>query len=100
MFSFAVAFLYNGAQQRNRVRFNDQIFKVCINSDVVTSFAASHTVSASEFGRLKANDRNQGPFVKETSCHKLASYSGPRISEVTHAPLNLFHRRFMKGLFR
>ena len=70
----------------DRVRFNDQTFKVCINSDVVTSFAASHTVSASEFGRLKANDRNQGPFVKETSCHKLASYSGPRISEVTHAP--------------
>ena len=70
----------------DRVRFNDQTFKVCINSDVVTSFAASHTVSASEFGRLKANDRNQGPFVKETSCHKLASYCGPRISEVTHPP--------------
>ena len=43
----------------DRVHINDQTFKVYINSDVVTSFAALHTVSASEFGRLKANDRNQ-----------------------------------------
>ena len=70
----------------DRVRFNDQTYKVCINSDVVTSFAASHTVSASEFGRLKENDRNQRPFAKETFGHKPASYSVPRISEVTHAP--------------
>ena len=83
----------------DRVRFNDQTYKVCINSDVVTSFAASHTVFASEFGRLKENDRNQRPFAKETFGHKPASYSVPRICEVTHAltqpiPSQIYERPF------
>ena len=70
----------------DQARFDDQTYKVCINSDVVTSFTASHTDPASEFGRLRAKNRNQEPFIKETFCHKPASYPDPRISEVAHAP--------------
>ena len=73
----------------DRVRFNNQAHKVCINSDDVSSFAASHNVSARKSGRLRAKDRNQRPFVKKTFCHKPTSYSEPRISEVTHAPTRL-----------
>ena len=84
----------------DRVRFNDQTYKVCIYSDVVTSFAASHTISASKFSRLKANDKNQRPFVKETSCDKPASYSGPRIYEVTHAPIQPIPSQIYERLFQ
>ena len=43
----------------DQVRFKNQTYKLYINSDVMTSFAALRAVPASGFGRLRAKDQNQ-----------------------------------------